>query len=235
MLDSCRLVMETENVKNASLATVSRCGMIYITERDITYKPYIKTWFKKNKDLLKDIKSKFKVDEEYIKKNIDKLINENVENELLRNFSPCMGLSWLIKVKNFLLLLESLLGDKNKTVDKDYIDKSTAFAFAWAIGSLYDIKEREKFHKYLAGKGFKLPDVQNGNTIFECSLDGNWDPWTPQNITITSKNLKNFSSLLIPTMDSTRALFLIDRINQCRLDAVSQMPPMSIIGRFRYS
>ena len=37
-------------------------------------------WFKKNKDLLKDIKSKFKVDEEYIKKNIStkhfrKLIN----------------------------------------------------------------------------------------------------------------------------------------------------------------
>ena len=52
MLDSCRLVMETENVKNASLATVSRCGMIYITERDITYKPYVNTWFKKNKDLL---------------------------------------------------------------------------------------------------------------------------------------------------------------------------------------
>ena len=52
MIDSCRLVMECENVKNASLATVSRCGMIYITERDITYKPYIKSWFVRNKDLL---------------------------------------------------------------------------------------------------------------------------------------------------------------------------------------
>ena len=232
MLDSCRLVMETENVKNASLATVSRCGMIYITERDITYKPYVNTWFKKNKDLLKDIKSKYKVDEEYIKKDIDKLINENVENELLRLFNPCMGISWLIKVKNFLLLLESLLGDKNKTaIDKEYIDKCVAFSFAWAIGSLYDIKEREKFHKYLAQKGFKLPEVQNGNTIFEYSLEGSWEPWNPENITIDKRELENFSSLLIPTMDSTRALFLIDRINQCRLDAVSERsPPCLLLG-----
>ena len=68
MLDSFSLVMETENVKNASLSTVLICGMIYIIERDITYKPYVYTWFKKNNDLLKDIKSKFPKDKEYIKK-----------------------------------------------------------------------------------------------------------------------------------------------------------------------
>ena len=231
MLDSCRLVMETENVKNASLATVSRCGMIYITERDITYKPYIRTWFKKNKDLLKDVRSKYKVDEEYLRKNIDKLINEIVENELLRNFSPCMNVSWLIKVKNFLLLLESLLSDKTKEFTKDYIDRCVAFSFAWSIGSLYDIKEREKFHKYLAGKGFKLPEVQNGNTIFECSLEGEWEPWKPEDITIDRRDLENFSSLLIPTMDSTRALFLVEKMNQCRLDAVSdRCPPCLLLG-----
>ena len=58
ILDSCRLVMETENAKNTILSTVSRCSIIYIIERDITYKPYVNTWFKKNKDLLKDIKIK---------------------------------------------------------------------------------------------------------------------------------------------------------------------------------
>ena len=231
MIDSCRLVMECENVKNASLATVSRCGMIYITERDITYKPYIKSWFVRNKDLLKEIKTKFKISEDDIKKQIDKLINENVENELIKNFNPCMSVSWLIKVKNFLLLLESLLSDKNKTFDSNYVNKCIAFSFAWSIGSLYDNKEREKFHKYLSNKGFKLPEIQQNNTIFECSLEGDWEPWATEDVTIDKRELENFSSLLIPTMDSTRALFLVDKISSCRLDAVSdRCPPCLLLG-----
>ncbi len=149
------------------------------------------------------------------KKNIDKLINENVENELLWSFPPCMGISFLFII----------LGDKNKTI----VNKSVAFSFAWAIGSLYVIKEREKFHKYLVGRGFNLQDVQNGNTIFEWSLDDNWDPWTKGNITIDKRYLKNFSSLLIPTMDSKSALFLIYRINHCRLDAVSDRCPTCLL------
>jgi dynein heavy chain len=231
MIDSCRLVMECENVKNASLATVSRCGMIYITERDITYKPYIKSWFVRNKDLLKEIKAKYKVNEEDIKKSIDKLINEQVENELLKNFNPCMNISWLIKIKNFLLILESLLGDKTKTLDKAYVDKCIAFSFAWSIGSLYDIKEREKFHKYLTNKGFKLPEIQNGNTIFELSLEGDWEPWQTEASKIERRDLENFSSLLIPTMDSTRALFLVDKMTNCRVDSVSdRTPPCLLLG-----
>ena len=87
----------------------------------------------------KILKSKYKIDEEYIKKDID-IINDNVENYLLRLFNPCMEISWLIKIMNFLFLLESLLGNKNKTVlDKEYIDKCVTFSFAWTIGSLYDI------------------------------------------------------------------------------------------------
>ena len=45
MADSCRCVFECENVKNASLATVSRNGMIYITEEDISYSPFFTSWF----------------------------------------------------------------------------------------------------------------------------------------------------------------------------------------------
>ena len=227
MLDSCRLVMECENVKNASLATVSRCGMIYITERDITYKPLIRSWFKRNYDLLRDIKIK----EEDIQKLIDKLINENVENELLRNFNPCMQVSWLIKVKNFLLLLEALLNDKSKTYDAKYIEKVVVFSFAWALGSLYEGKEREKFHKYIKDKGFTLPDIKDERTIFEYSLNGDWEPWQTENVPIEKRNLENFSSLLVPTMDSTRAIFLIDKISLCRIDTISERcPPCLLLG-----
>ena len=225
MLDSCRLVMECENVKNASLATVSRCGMIYITERDITYKPLITSWFKRNKDLLRDIKVK----EDDLQKMIDKLINENVEAELFKLFNPCIEVSWLIKVKNFLLLLEACLMDRTKTFDQKYIEKICVFAYAWSIGSLYEGKEREKFHKYIKDKGFKLPDIKDECTIFEYSLDGDWEPWKTEDVTIDKRSLENFSSLLVPTMDSTRAIFLIDKISNCRIDNISERCPPSLL------
>ena len=41
--------------------------------------------------------------------------------------------------------------------------------------------------------------------------------------------MENFSSLLIPTMDSKRGLFLIYRIKQCRLDAVWDRCPTCLL------
>lgn len=35
MTDQCKLVFEVENLNNASPATVSRCGQIYISPNDL--------------------------------------------------------------------------------------------------------------------------------------------------------------------------------------------------------
>ena len=38
------LHFEVEDLRNASPATVSRAGIIYVSEADLGWKPYIKTW-----------------------------------------------------------------------------------------------------------------------------------------------------------------------------------------------
>jgi dynein heavy chain len=38
MTDQCKLVFEVENLNNASPATVSRCGQIYISPNDLGHK-----------------------------------------------------------------------------------------------------------------------------------------------------------------------------------------------------
>ncbi|MCQ2821156.1 MAG: hypothetical protein MJ252_28180, partial [archaeon] len=215
MSDTCRLVMEVENVKNASLATVSRCGMIYITERDITQKPLLDAWslrHKATKEISKELITAFDAF-------FPKFINADTENHFIKNFTPCINMSWLIKVKNFLLLIDCLIRSADKAslanIQK-FTYQASAFAFAWAFGSIFEGPERVKFHKYMRDGlkfGNYIPEVKEDMTIFEYQLTNEWVPWETEKAEITSENLSNFSSLLIPTMDSTRANYLIDKMN----------------------
>ncbi len=44
-----RLVLEISHLKNATPATVSRGGVLYVNDSDIGWKPYYDSWLKKYK------------------------------------------------------------------------------------------------------------------------------------------------------------------------------------------
>lgn len=44
MTDNTKMVFEVENLNNASPATVSRCGIIYVSASDLGWRPLIDTW-----------------------------------------------------------------------------------------------------------------------------------------------------------------------------------------------
>jgi dynein heavy chain len=46
MSDSCKMTFEVENLDNASPATVSRCGIIYVSPTDLSWEPLFETWSK---------------------------------------------------------------------------------------------------------------------------------------------------------------------------------------------
>lgn len=46
MTDNCKMVFEVENLNNASPATVSRCGIVYVSESDLNWEALIDTWIK---------------------------------------------------------------------------------------------------------------------------------------------------------------------------------------------
>ena len=46
MSDNCKMTFEVENLDNASPATVSRCGIIYVSPSDLSWEPLFDTWSK---------------------------------------------------------------------------------------------------------------------------------------------------------------------------------------------
>ncbi|EUD67876.1 hypothetical protein C922_01488 [Plasmodium inui San Antonio 1] len=51
MTDNTKIAFEVENLNNASPATVSRAGIVYISDSDLGYKPFIYSWLQKLKDV----------------------------------------------------------------------------------------------------------------------------------------------------------------------------------------
>jgi dynein heavy chain, axonemal len=44
MTDQCKLVFEVENLNNASPATVSRCGQVYVSPNDLGHSVIYEGW-----------------------------------------------------------------------------------------------------------------------------------------------------------------------------------------------
>ena len=44
MTENTKLVFEVENLNNASPATVSRCGIVYVSDTDLGWAPLFTTW-----------------------------------------------------------------------------------------------------------------------------------------------------------------------------------------------
>jgi len=51
MSDLTKMTFEVENLNNASPATVSRCGIIYVSESDLFWEPLFDTWAKDRAEL----------------------------------------------------------------------------------------------------------------------------------------------------------------------------------------
>mmetsp|Transcript_44444 Transcript_44444/g.32525 ORF Transcript_44444/g.32525 Transcript_44444/m.32525 type:complete len:195 (-) Transcript_44444:166-750(-) len=50
MIDITKMVFEVENLNNASPATVSRCGQVYVSDTDLSWEPLIDQWIKDRQD-----------------------------------------------------------------------------------------------------------------------------------------------------------------------------------------
>ena len=156
MIDITKMVFEVENLNNASPATVSRCGIVYVSESDLNWEPLIETWLKDRQELKQysnpdEANWILEFQEKYI-------IKTDLFMNLVKNFVYVMYSPPVVRINHLINLLTALFlqfYDKQENLDKTAYEKYYVYAMAWSIGGLFETEEREKFHKLL--DSYKAP------------------------------------------------------------------------------
>ncbi|KAI9015067.1 dynein heavy chain and region D6 of dynein motor-domain-containing protein [Gaertneriomyces semiglobifer] len=212
MSAACKLTFEVHSLRNASPATVSRCGMIYIGVTALSWDIVLQSWFKSRPATEVAV--------------LDSLFQSSFGpalGYLSTDLHPKMGIARVSYVTNCTTLLTGLVpkAEANKSqISGEHLSRLYVFCLFWSLGALLELDERKKLQAFLLEKcpnlNYPPLDPNTQDTFYEYFVDesGNWSHWRervpgwqyPQDST------PEFSSIIIPTVDNVRMEFLIDTV-----------------------
>ena len=237
MSETTKMTCEVDNLRNASPATVSRNGIVYVTDTDLYWEPLFTTWVADRQDRQEKIQPCHPDEAKWVQQLVNKFFKDkrfdntistdpkqkSVFNILRKSFLYKMDAPEVVKVTQMLNLLTAILEDyqnAQEQVEFDLFEKLWTYAFAWGIGGLFEVEERIKFHKEILEKvGAPLPQISaqklatDKETVFDYMVDmqtRQWKLWESNQWNKPRRLM--FSQLLIPTPDSTRAEFIIKKM-----------------------
>ena len=224
MTDNVKIMFEVETLVNASPATVSRAGIIYVSDTDLDWAPVAESWIiarpdENRKDILRGF--------------LKKWMGENTPTDpghcydfLNRNTSEVMKEGRVGRISSLLQLFQSLTeGSSGATVGANDLssdmEKFFVYSLCWSVGGLLEAEDRLKFDQWLRDNDSSniMPEVEEGETIYEYFVNAKtcqWEKWVPEKWIYPTGNKLDFSNLLVPTMDSTRALFVLQTIHKVK-------------------
>jgi dynein heavy chain len=153
LLKHCLMLFEVDELKYASPATISRCGMVYVDPKNLGYAPYYARWLKaKNKDYGETIHDIFK---DFLSKYIDPVIAriyDGVNGEDIdapfRFITPRTNLNL---VTQLCTLVDSILPDPEHepTQDQGELEHLFLFCLTWSFGACIVDEDRKAFNDFV--------------------------------------------------------------------------------------
>ncbi|KAM4720749.1 dynein axonemal heavy chain 12 [Rhinophrynus dorsalis] len=222
------LIFETMDLSQASPATVSRCGMIYLEPLQLGWNPLVKSWLNTLPEALKSKEHLLLLEELFewlIKPSLRFLRKQCKELVSTSDSNAVISLTRLFEM----LLFDAVREEPTNKNLRVWIMACFAFSMVWSIGGCCDTDSRAKFDAFLkemlSGKSKEYP-VPSAVGRWECPLDdkglvydymyelkgrGRWVHWNEfiKSTSIGSNNLK-IQDIIVPTMDTVRYTFLMD-------------------------
>ena len=230
MASTVKLIFEPQNVDNASPATVSRCGMVYMSSSGLDWQPLLAAWLmKKVNDQVLAIKIK-----QLFESSFNKMYKWTLNN--LQLVTPALQIHILQTV---FTLLEALLPslkptpDKASDADKDADEESEydnedgeasdihqtyIFALIWAFGGYLENNDRVRLENYMREKiQLQFPQLPKGESIFNFKVNtstGDWSHWNTQMKSYVPPDItpQSYGNILIPNVSSIRTEFLVNAV-----------------------
>ncbi|XP_045354027.1 dynein axonemal heavy chain 8 isoform X4 [Leopardus geoffroyi] len=211
MAPNCKLLFEVHNIENASPATVSRMGMVYISSSALSWRPILQAWLKKRT-----------AQEASVFQTLYDKIFEDTYTFMKLNLNPKMQLLECNYIMQSLTLLEGLIPSKEEGGIScvEHLHKLFVFGLMWSLGALLELESREKLEAFLRSHGSKLdlPEIPKGTnqTMYEFYVTdyGDWEHWNKklQPYYYPTDSIPEYSSILVPNVDNIRTNFLIDTV-----------------------
>ncbi|KAK9841874.1 hypothetical protein WJX81_008571 [Elliptochloris bilobata] len=213
MTPQMKAFFEPENLANASPATVSRAGIIYVSDVELGWAPLTASWLQRRRP----------AEAALLQPCFDKHVGKLLDFVRL-NLKPVLHNEAVCQVGTLLTLLDGVLAKTGAAGTAPASDAGAAagmervflFCLAWSIGGLLDSKDRAAFDAELRTQTAALPKkADEGDTVFEYLVTenrGGWQPWrerVPSWKYPRAQARPKFAQLLIPTVDSARYEYLL--------------------------
>lgn len=228
MTDTMKCCFEIENLANASPATVSRAGIVYISAIILGWIPVLES----------RLRATATADGQILPADVRKLCNPHLAEKLLEIFLPKQGekesqcltnqiadfynteCSIVMKTSSAHLVINAFhlavaigeeIGENNAVSDQLAL-KIYWFCMWWSFGGMLEAKSRTKFDHFVRNYLSALPPAAEGQ-VFDFSLNcktGEWEPWASflDEWKYPGDDRLDFSTLFIPTADSVRLHYL---------------------------
>ncbi|XP_048464583.1 dynein axonemal heavy chain 5 [Rhincodon typus] len=212
MAPNCKIVFEPHNIDNASPATVSRNGMVFMSSSVLNFSPILEGWLKKRSQQAAEILRKL------FAESFTELYRFSVQSleykmEMLEAFIITQSIN----------MLDSLIPPREQggEVTREHLERLYVFSLMWSIGALLELEDRRKMEHWLRMHEtikLDLPCIpeESEDTMFDyvVHVNGKWLHWNTnveEYIYPTDSN-PEYGSILVPNVDNVRTNFLIHTI-----------------------
>uniref|UniRef100_A0A3B4BEF3 Dynein, axonemal, heavy chain 5 n=1 Tax=Periophthalmus magnuspinnatus TaxID=409849 RepID=A0A3B4BEF3_9GOBI len=210
MAPCCKIVFEPHNIDNASPATVSRNGMVFMSESVLGWRPLLQAWTQTLPEAQRqELERSFYA------------CYQDVLDFVWTAVSPKMQVLECMYIHQTIDLLQGLLMSvEEKQVCADHLSRLFTFALMWSLGALLELEDRAKMENFLKShsSALDLPQTEPDQTIFEFTVNqqGQWEHWAnkvPEYV-YPRDQVPDYSSILVPNVDNVRTDFLLQTISK---------------------
>lgn len=218
-----RLLLEVSNLRNATPATVSRGGVLFINDSDVGWKPYVESWmgkFKRRGDeiamsvftlALSFYLSDNFIDDIHSKETICPIVDMSyiqtltcIIDALYANMCPDLG-----GRKDYCEQIKRLKEDGREDDIKNIYEAYFIFAVMWSFGASLT-EDKISFNNILKSQAkVKFPEAGQCYDYYFDPLQLQWINWT---ILVKKYEVTEglYNNIVVPTAETTRQRFLLD-------------------------
>jgi dynein heavy chain len=216
MPDTCTMVFEVNDLKVASPATVSRCGMVFLEPVHLGWKPLVHTWIEQMADVIEE--NRLPKVKEILMGFLEKLLPiVRKQKEVIPSVDSNLVASCLKLIQIFLNKDAIKLNDPEKIENADKVIATyVSFAVIWSVGANLHDSSRVLFSTYLRNEIHQhLPEFPEQDAVYDYGVDPlthKFESWNKTVPDFVYNPEGSFFDILVPTSDTVKYSKLLETL-----------------------